>query len=260
MATARLFAARGYRVFLSARRADLLAGLCDELSRSGGQALAVAADLADPEAPASLVAAAVEAYGRLHVLVNNAGFGSQCRFEDMPSAAVARIFAVNVLAPMAAARAAVPVMRLQGGGSIVNVASVGGVVAHPLNVAYCASKHALVGFSLSLRLELAGTGIRVAAVCPGATRTGFFEAARGEIPFAPFIERFSLPPETVARSILRATRSDQALLFPSLGARLLFLFDRWLPALSEAGNRKYRDQVLRAAEACDPARADPFVP
>ena len=243
-ATARLFAARGHRVVLAARSAPALEQLQGDLLRAGGEVLVAPVDLADPAQGAALVDQTVKAFGRLDVLVNNAGYGSQCRFEEMPPDEVARMFAVNVLSCMAAARAAVPILRRQGGGSIVNVASVGGLVAHPLNVAYCASKHALVGFSRSLRLELKGSGIRVTAVCPGATRTEFFAVARGGIPFAPMIDRFALPPEVVARAIVRASRKNRALVFPSLGAWLLYLADRWLPWLSEAGNIAYRNRVL----------------
>ena len=158
------------------------------------------------------------------------------------------MFAVNVLSPMALARAAVEVMRPRGSGSIVNVASVGGVVAHPLNVAYCASKHALVGFSESLRLELQGTGIRVVAVCPGATRTEFFEVARSNIPFSRMIDTFSGPAEHVARTIVRACHSRRPVVFPTWGAWFLHAADQWLPWLSRAGNVRYRNKVLRLAE------------
>lgn len=134
---------------------------------------------------------------------------------------------------------------------IVNVASVGGLVAHPLNVAYCASKHALVGFSRALRLELAGTGIQVVTVCPAGTRTEFFEVARGEIPFPGTFDRLAAPPEKVARAIVRASRKRRGMVLPGWQAKLLCWADRWLPWLSAAGNVRYRDRVLADARRSD---------
>ncbi len=241
---ARLFGAQGARVVLVARRRERLEQLADELGRVGTNATVLAADMTCPNEVEALVPRVVADLGRLDVLVNNAGYGTQCRFEDMVASDVARMFAVNVAAPMALARAAVPVMRAQGGGSILNVASVGGVVAHPLNVAYCASKHALVGFSKSLRLELKGTGVRVTAVCPGATKTEFFDVALRDIPFGSVVETYAVPADTVAHVLLKASRSNRAVVFTTWSAWFLYAADRWLPWASEAGNVRYRDQVL----------------
>jgi NAD(P)-dependent dehydrogenase (short-subunit alcohol dehydrogenase family) len=190
-----------------------------------------------------------EELGRLDLLVNNAGFGKQSWFHEMEPDVTGRMFQVNVLSPMELSRAAIPLMRRGSGGSIVNVASVGGVVSHPLNVAYCASKHALVGFSKSLRLELKGSGINVVAVCPAATRTEFFEQARGEIPFDTMIESNWVPADTVARAVVRSEHSHRAVVFPTWGAWFLAWADRWLPWASELGNLRYRDRVMAAARA-----------
>ena len=243
-AASRMFAARGCRVALVARRRERLDRLRDELVAAGGEALALQADLTAEDETDAVLPKVVETWGRLDVLVNNAGYGVQQRFEDMPPEAVARMFRLNVLSAMALSRAALGPMRASGGGSIVNVASVGGVVAHPLNVAYCASKHALVGFSKSLRLECLGTGVRVTAVCPGSTRTEFFDVAKRDIPFDGMIERWSVPPEKVARAIVRAADGNRALVFPTWSAWFLFFADRWLSPLSQRGNVRYRDRVL----------------
>ena len=250
---ARMFAARGDRVVLAARRVDRLEALRDELTRAGRESLVVQADLARTEEAQALVETTIEAWGRIDVLVNNAGFGAQRWFEEMTAEDVARMFHVNVLSAMELARRAVPLMRAQGGGSIVNVASVGGLVAHPLNVVYCATKHALVGFSKSLRLELKGTGIRVSAICPGATKTEFFDMARGEIPFGRMIDAFSVSSETAARCIVDASERNRAVVFPTWGAWFLHFADKWLPWLSEAGNLRYRKEVLGRTEKSGPA-------
>ncbi len=251
VSVAGLFCQAGYRVVLAARRAERLVELQDELLEAGGEARAVPVDLADAGGAETLVSSTLDAYGRLDVLVNNAGFGTQRRFVETDPETMISMFNVNVISAMVLARAAARIMLEQGSGSIVNVASVGGVVAHPLNVVYCASKHALVGFSRSLRLELKGSGVSVTAVCPGATRTEFFDVARADIPFDSMIDRFAAPPETVARAILAATRGNRALIFPTWSASFLHWADRWLPWLSQAGNLRYRDKVLQLAATQD---------
>ena len=241
---AKLFAERGDTVVLVARSVDRLNELAGEIERSGHRAVVRAVDLADPEATSALVGWVETECGRLDNLINNAGFGMQCRYESMPWDDVERMFRVNVLSLMALSKAAIPLLKQSGGGSIVNVSSVGGVVSHPLNVAYCASKHAVVGFSKSLALELHGTGIRVVVVCPGATSTEFFDRAERDIPFDPMIEKAKVPPEMVAKVLVKATAIRRPVVFPTWGARLLFWADRALPWLSRYGNVKYRDRVL----------------
>jgi len=248
-AAALLFARRGDHVVATARRADRLRALVSGLEQEGLRASLIEADLTRAQAPDELLARVETEHGRLDVLVNNAGFGAQLRYERMPSADIELMFRVNVLAPMALACWAIPMMRRTGRGAIVNVASLGGLVAHPLNVAYCATKHALVGFSKSLCLELAGTGIHVVAVCPGATRTEFFERAERDIPFASFIERNMVTPEAVARAIVRASEGGSNLVLPSAGAWFLVWADRWLGPLSRRGNIAYPDRALAALDA-----------
>jgi short-subunit dehydrogenase len=247
-AAARLFAARGDDVVLVARRRDRLAALRDQLSDEGRRASVVSADLAVASEVEALFPALLESHGRVDVLINNAGYGKQARFEHMTTGQVAHMLAVNVQAPMTLSRHAAAHMVERGSGSIVNVASVGGLVAHPLNVAYCASKHALVGFSKALRLELWGTGVMVTAVCPAATQTEFFDVARSDIPFDRLIAATAVPAERVARVIVKASTRNRAVVFPTWGGWFLYWADKWLPWLSAAGNIRYRDKVLTMAE------------
>ncbi len=233
---------------LVARRLDRLEALRHELEAEGHDALVIGADLAVQADTEALIPRVLEAFGRIDVLVNNAGYGKQCRFEAMTAAEVARMLAVNVQAPMSLARQAARHMTERGSGSIVNVASVGGLVAHPLNVAYCTTKHALVGFSKALRLELRGSGVMVTAVCPSSTRTEFFDVAQGDIPFDRVVWATAVSAERVARAIVKASTRNRAVVFPSWGARALVLADRWLPGLSAAGNLRYRDKVLAMAK------------
>jgi uncharacterized protein len=244
------FAARGDTVVLVARRHGRLDEVVEEVRAAGGEGVAIAADIADPAAVHELLPRIVRDLGRVDVLVNNAGFGQQELLEAMAWDDVERMVRVNVLGLIQLSRATVPIMREQGSGCIVNIASVGGLVAHPLNAVYCATKHAVVGFSKSLRLELAGSGVRVTVVCPGGTRTEFFEVAEASIPFP---ESFTsgavlVPTESVANAIVRASDGRRAVVIPR-GARLLTWLDRWFPRLSAWGNVRYRDKVLPAPPA-----------
>lgn len=267
---ARLFFARGDTVILAARRGERLEELKAELESSvrhaaqkglpdttgsssipdapgrTGEVMTIVTDLTIHQSVEQLIPRTLARCQRLDILINNAGYGLQCEFEYMGHDEIDHMFQVNVLAPMNLASQAVKVMRKQGSGCIVNVASVGGLVAHPLNVAYCASKHALVGFSKSLRLELAGTGIRVVTVCPASTKTEFFDVALSDIPFDKNIDRFAAPASRVARVIVNATQRNQSVVFPTLGARFLYLADKWLTGLSAYGNIRYRDRVMKA--------------
>lgn len=241
---ARLLAARGDEVVLVARREEKLAELAQEIEKSGGKAVVRTADLAEPGVGDDLIGWVDVELGGIDFLVNNAGFGKQTWFDEMNLDLVEQMFRVNVLGLIELSRAAVPLMKRGGGGSIVNVASVGGLVSHPLNVVYCSSKHAVVGFSKSLRLELKGSGINVVAVCPAATRTEFFDRAKGEIPFDPMIEKNWVPAEKVAEVIVQAENSRHAVIFPTLGAWFLCWADKWIPWASEIGNIRYRDKVV----------------
>jgi hypothetical protein len=120
----------------------------------------------------------VSRYGRLDVLVNNAGAGFFAAIEQTTAEDLDQMLAVNLKGVFHGIQAVLPIMRRQEAGHIINVASTAGRRGSPYVGAYCASKFAVVGLTESLRVELLGSGIRVSLVCPGATRTEFFDAAR----------------------------------------------------------------------------------
>jgi short-subunit dehydrogenase len=218
------------RVVLAARRADRLAGVADQVRAGGGEARVVPTDVADEAAVRALVDGTVDAWGRLDVLVNNAGVGILATVEQTTAAEFERILRVNFLGAVYGVRAALPHMRRQGSGHIVNVASVIGKRASPFRAAYVASKFALVGFSEALRLEVHGTGIHVTCVCPIGTATEFHEVEPN---------RLGVPgrggpiqsADHVARAILRALRRPRAEVHPYPPARLLFLANALAPGL-----------------------------
>ena len=151
----------------------------------------------------ALIDGTVATWGRLDVLVNNAGVGILATVEQTTPAEYERLMPVNYLGAVYGVLAALPHMRRQGAGHIVNVASVVGKRASPFRAAYVASKFALVGFSEALRMELLGTGIHVTCVCPIGTATEFHEVE---------VNRLGVPgrggpiqsAEHVARAIVRA--------------------------------------------------------
>lgn len=176
--TALAMAQAGARLALVARRTDRLVEVVAEIRACGGIAEAFPCDVAVSGAMEAAVQGCVGLYGRLDVLVNNAGAGFFATIEQTTVEDLDQILAVNFKGTFHGIRAALPVMRRQGAGHIINVASTAGRRGSPYVGAYCASKFAVVGLTESLRVELLGSGIRVSLVCPGATRTEFFDVAR----------------------------------------------------------------------------------
>jgi NAD(P)-dependent dehydrogenase (short-subunit alcohol dehydrogenase family) len=160
------FAAEGARVVI----ADVEAGKAEALAAAlGPDAFFRRTDVSDPEQVGALVAAAVEKFGGLHVMVNNAGVSSKMhrRFFDDDLADFHRVMAVNVLGVMAGTRDAARHMAANGGGSIINVSSIGGIQAGGGVMTYRASKAAVIQFTKSAAIELAYYEVRVNAIAPG---------------------------------------------------------------------------------------------
>jgi short-subunit dehydrogenase len=173
-ATARAASRAGARVALIARREDRVRQLADEL----GGALAVRCDVTDPGQVRAAVDATLGAFGRVDVLVNNAGQGLQASVEEIEPDDFRAILDLNVVAPLAMMQAVLPSMREQGAGSIVNVSSGTTFADVPGTGAYVASKVALERLSAIARAELADAGIIVSTVIPFATSTEFMDAIR----------------------------------------------------------------------------------
>ncbi|MCK2213775.1 SDR family oxidoreductase [Actinomadura sp. ATCC 31491] len=208
-ATARAFAARGAAVVLAARREEALAEARRECEAAGGRALAVPTDVTDPHAVQELARRAAERFGRIDVWVNCAAVHLLGPFSDVPLADFRRVLDVNVMGYVHGARAALPYLREQGRGVLVNVSSVAGAVAQPYAAAYCMSKAAVRSLSASIRQELrleGLRGVRVCAVLPAAIDTPIFQHA------ANYTGRQvrALPPvyraERVARAIVDVVR------------------------------------------------------
>jgi len=160
--------AQGHNVVATARRVDALADL---VAQAPGRVLALALDVDAAGAAEVAVRAAVERFGRIDVLVNNAGYGVVGALEETPDAELRALFDTNFFGALAVTRAALPVLREQRGGAIVNMSSLGGQLSFAGFSAYSATKFALEGASEALAQEVAPFGIKVLIVEPGQFRT-----------------------------------------------------------------------------------------
>jgi hypothetical protein len=171
---ARLFAKAGCRVVLAARRLDRLQALAAEIQNAGGEALAVPVDISQPAEIAVMVQTALDLYGHIDILFNNAGFGAVDWFENLdPKRHIETLIQVDLIGTILVTRAVIPHMLKQGSGHIINMSSVAGMVAAPLISTYSASKFGLRAFTDALRRELRPLGIRVSGIYPGPATTEF---------------------------------------------------------------------------------------
>ena len=166
-ATAIRLAEEGGKVLCADLSADGAAGTARQIGAAGGEALDRVVDVADPAAVGAMVAAAVDRWGGVDVLVNNAGVNIPGLLHEVSDEVIDRTLDVNVKGQLYGCRAVIPVMLERGGGSIVNIASVNGIVSEPFLTVYSASKGASVMLTKGVALDYARQGIRCNVVCPG---------------------------------------------------------------------------------------------
>lgn len=172
-------ASRGANLVLAARGEEALAQVQKRCEQAGGRAITVGTDVADPEACRRMVDRAVEAFGGVDVLVNNAGISMWARFEEIKDLSVfERIMRVNYLGAVYCTHAALPHLKASK-GLLVAISSLTGKTGVPTRSAYAASKHAMQGFFDSLRVELLGAGVDVLVVSPGFVATDIRARALG---------------------------------------------------------------------------------
>jgi short-subunit dehydrogenase len=215
-ALAQAFSRGGAKVTLAARR---LARLQEEGTQCPGEKLIVEADLLQKKDRQTIVRKTVDRWGQIDILVNNAGTGMYGPFQDSTEQDWHTLFEINLFSAVFLTQDVLPIMHARRQGIIINIASIGGLLAHSNNVTpYVASKHGLIGFSRGLAKDLLGTGIRVLAVCPHLTDTEFFSACPGAEEMAPEVEKskdFMDIPENVAQGILQQLDSDRLVVFPT---------------------------------------------
>ncbi len=221
----RLVLDRGMIVLATARRLDRLEALRGELPE--GSIDILDGDLADPSFRTKLWDWAEGQFGRVDLLVNNAGLGNYADFADQDFEAIRRIIEVNLVAIMDLTQRAIRHMRPRRSGQILQISSTVGSVGMPYAAAYVASKHAVNGLVKTIRYELKGSGVRVWAACPGRIQTEFRVSALGEgrVDHASSGE----PVERVARGILRGLDRTGGFLAPTWTAWAILALERWLP-------------------------------
>jgi len=232
--TAREFARAGARVVAAGRREDRLAELVAEIEGQGGAALAVRTDVADPVQVAQLIERAIERFGTVDTLVNNAGMGLAARFEEQSLETFRRVMDVNFWGAVYACKAAVPRMRAQaGGGLIINIASIMGKRGLPYETAYCASKFAMAGFSEALRTEVMAQSIDVSTIFPGAVESEIWETTdnRTGLDLARLLPKF--PARELARIIVDDARLPQPEIVMALDAQVVGLLNTVAPGLMD---------------------------
>jgi len=195
---AKHLAFEGYRVVLGARSLAPVKSLAASLP----EAIAVPLDVTNPHDAQRMVEAAMEQWGRVDALINNAGHAHIAPVEETSPDDFHHVLNVNVMGPFLCTRAVLPIMRAQGGGHIVNILSVAARRVFPNWSAYCASKFALDGFGKALAEEVKGTGIGVTAIYPGATDTPLWDGAE----LTPEARAGMVQPEDVAAAVAFALR------------------------------------------------------
>ncbi len=168
-ATAKLLSERGARLVLAARSKDKLDALAREIPNS----LVIETDMRDPRAIAEMIDEAHQHFGRIDILINNAGRGIYGAVEHVDKDAYADVWQLNVMGPLVAMQQVIPRMRAQGGGMIINISSMVSKNAYPNLGAYASTKYALNALSLTARTELEQDNIVVSLVHPGLTDTDF---------------------------------------------------------------------------------------
>lgn len=252
----RMLAAEGARVALVARdKADLERAELDLLARDA-EVMVLQGDIQDQVQVEQVVNRVLRRYGQIDVLINVAGVIQAAPLEHMRLEDFEQAMGVHFWGPLHAMLAVIPFMREKGGGRIVNITSIGGLVAVPHLAPYTASKFAMVGLSDAFRAELARDGIYVTTVAPGLMRTGSHVNAmfkgRHRLEYTWFSLADALPvtstsAESAARQIIEACRYGQSHLTITPQARLLALFDRLFPNVS-AGIIKTVNRFLPSAE------------
>ncbi|MBS0357166.1 MAG: 3-hydroxybutyrate dehydrogenase [Proteobacteria bacterium] len=203
LAVARALAKAGAKVMLNGSRpaAEAEALRAELAAESGVEVGYTPANLADPASARGLVETTVAAFGGLDILINNAGIQHVAAVDAFPDESWDQIMAINVSAVFHTTKAALPGMKEQGWGRIVNIASAHGVVASPFKAPYTASKHAVVGFSKAVALEVAEQGITCNALCPGYVRTPLIEKQ-----VVDQAEVHNLPEDRVIREVILAAQ------------------------------------------------------
>lgn len=192
------------RLFLLARNEDRLNRVAHRIREEYGvDCTIMAMDVSDLRKIPAIFETIFEEVEAVDVLINNAGYGLFAEAENLQVTDLERMFSINVLGLISCTKAVIPSMRERQFGHIINIASQAGKLATPKSSAYAATKHAVLGFTNSLRMEMSRFGVYVTAVNPGPIRTEFFQHTDPEGVYIKSLGRVVLEPEKVARKIVQ---------------------------------------------------------
>jgi 3-oxoacyl-[acyl-carrier protein] reductase len=247
-ATARLFAQQGATLVLTDIASEKLKELGEDLKNSGAQTLQVEHNVTDPESWQSLLERVKKEYGKIDVLLNIAGIVQPGIADKVTLDEVQQQVSINLLGTIYGCRAVLGVMKKQGSGKIINIASLGGIVPMPGEAIYCATKYAVRGYSLALHAELHNSPVEITVVCPDSVDTPQldYELLHDEAVLS-FIGE-PLKPEKVAKGILKAARKKKPeILIPAgmglicrIGMAFPRIFFSLVPLLEKMGRKTIR--------------------
>ncbi len=235
LVTARMAARRGARVVLAARSGDALATLAAEIGQAGGTASAVVADVSTENGIEAISQHAIDAFGGYDTWINNAGVGLYGATEAVSEADMRALFETNFWSVVRGSRTALAHLRQRGGGALINLGSEVSERAVPLQGIYCASKHAIKGFTEALRMELEDEGVPVSVtlIKPAQIDTPFVPNARNYLSSEPQHVPLVYAPDAVARAILHAAENPVRDVFVGGGGRVVAALGHIAPGLTD---------------------------
>lgn len=229
---ARLFAQEGCKVVLTARRLDRLQTLAAEIQSKGGEALAIPVDVSERAEVDVMVQTALDLYRKIDILFNNAGYGAVNWFENLkPERHIETLIRVNLIGTMLVTRAVLPDMLERGEGHIINMVSVGGLIAAPTIATYSASKWGLRAFTDALRREVSPFGVHVSGIYPGPAVTEFGQKLE-RTKSREAIRRIKYPhlsSEYVAQRVVEVAKRPRRTLVIPWWFRIITTFDMLFP-------------------------------
>ena len=234
LVTARMAAKRGARLVLAARSEDALQELAQEIKEADGQVTYVVADVGEEEDVQRIAAAAKERFGGFDTWINNAGVSIYGKLADVPIEDQRRLFETNYWGVVYGSLAAVKQLQ-QRGGALINIGSVLSDRAIPLQGAYCASKHAVKGFTDALRMELEheGAPVSVTLIKPSAIDTPYTDHAKNYLAVEPRNPPPVYSPETVAEAILYCAENAERDVFIGGGGKSLSVLGNYAPRVTD---------------------------
>ncbi len=242
LSTAREFACIGAKVVLAARSEDIILNEANELKKKGYEALAIKTDVSVLDDCKNLISKTIDKYGRIDILINNAGISMRALFKDVEIEVIKKLMDVNFWGTVYCTKFALPYL-LESKGSLVGISSIAGFQGLPGRVGYSASKFAMHGFLETLRIENLKTGLHVMILSAGFTKSEIRKkalTANGkEQGYTPRNEEKMMMPEDVAKEIIKAIKKRKRNKILTLEGKLLALFQRIIPRIvdSQAYNK-----------------------